>query len=335
MTNSTGSIKVLITGAAGQIAYSLIPLIASGQTFGPDQHVQIVLLDIPPAAKTLSGVVMEIEDCAYPLVDSIVSSTDASTAFVGVNIAILVGGFPRGPGMERKDLMAKNKPIFIAMGEALNQHADPNCRVLVVANPANTNCLIAAKHAPKIPKENFTALTRLDMNRAAAQLASKLQCSSNNVKNVVIWGNHSKTQVPDGSQAYLIDTVSSKKQSARSVVNNDAWLFGDFMKTVQNRGADVIAARGLSSAMSAANAIKDHLLSWLRGTPPGEFVSMGVYIDKPIYGVATDLIYSLPVTCESGGRYKVVDGLTIPDQIKQGLKLTEKELIEEKGEAGL
>ncbi|CEP00860.1 malate dehydrogenase [Plasmodiophora brassicae] len=330
MTGSSPAMRVLITGAAGQIGYSLIPLIASGQALGASQPIDLVLLDIPPAAKTLSGVAMEVDDCAYPLVVSCTATTDPAEAYAGVQVAILVGGFPRGPGMERKDLLAKNKPIFQAAGEALNAHADPDCKVVVVANPANTNCLIAAQAAPRLPKANFTALTRLDMNRAAAQIAARVGCNAARVRNCVIWGNHSKTQVPDALHA----TVDGHK-SVQAAIGSDTWLLGDFMTTVQNRGADVIAARGLSSAMSAANAIKDHLRSWLVGTDADEFVSMGVYTTANApYGIRPGIVFSYPVKCTKG-TYQIVTGLPLHDKVAKAIQATEAELAEEKAEAGL
>lgn len=277
---------------------------------------------------------MEIEDCAYPLVQSVLATTELKEAFQGVQVAILVGGFPRGPGMERKDLMAKNRPIFVAAGQALNDYAAPDCRVLVVANPANTNCAIAAKYAPKLPKSNFSALTRLDMNRGMGQVAKKLNANANQIKNVIIWGNHSKTQVPDASQAVFTDGSGSQTPLSKKL--DESYFKSEFMTIVQNRGADVIAARGLSSAMSAANAVKDHLRSWLLGTAPGEFVSMAVYTgtSNAPYGVASDLFYSLPVTCKDGN-WSVVTGLEIPPYVKEAMKVTEKELLEEKSEAGI
>lgn len=324
-------LHVLVSGAAGQIGYALIPLIASGQAFGPDQPVVLHLLDIEPAKSSLEGVRMEVEDGGYALVHGVIASTDYAEAFKDVDVAVLVGGFPRKKGMLRKDLLAKNKPIFVAAGEALGKYAKPDVKVLVVANPANTNCLVASKNAPNIPKENFTALTFLDMNRARAQLALRIGCPVSQVKNAIIYGNHSKTQVPDAFSALYTD-ASGQSKPVSQVINDDGWLKSKFMEIVQTRGASVIQARGLSSAMSAANAIKDHLHAWFVGTPDGEVVSMGVYSDGSAYGVASDIVFSFPVTC-SKGKYTIVKDMTIQPDLKEFVSATEKELLEEKAEA--
>jgi len=320
-SESKSPIRVLITGSAGQIGYSLIPLVAGGKIWGENQPVILHLLDIPPAQKALQGVCMEIEDCAYPLVHGIVATTELKEACAGVNVAILVGGIPRGKDMTRGDLLGKNSPIFIGQGKALSEYADKNCKVLVVANPANSNAYVAMMNASNIPKENFTCLTRLDQNRAVGQLALKLKTTPGNVKNAIIWGNHSSTMYPDAS----IATANGQKVSEQV---DEAYLSGEWSKTVQERGAAVIAARGLSSAMSAANAVADHLRDWLVGTKEGEIVSMGVCSDGS-YGVTEGLIYSFPVTCKAGA-WTIVQGLTLSDAAKAALKATEQELLNEK-----
>lgn len=322
-------LRVMISGAAGQIGYSLIPLIASGSVFGADQPIILHLLDLEFAQKTLQGVVMEIDDCAYPLVQSVVATSDLQVACTGVNYAVLVGGFPRKAGMQRKDLMDKNVPIFVGQGRALNAYADKNVKVLVVANPANTNSLILALNAPDIPKTNFSCLTRLDDNRAKAQLAQKAGVQVAQVKNTIIWGNHSKTQFPDISHAIV--SKDSQEHPAAALVNDDEWNRTKFIPTVQNRGAAVIEMRGLSSAMSAANASADHLRDWHNGTKPGEYVSMGIFTTGQ-YGVEPGLMFSFPCICKDG-QYQVVEGLAWDELSQTMIKATEKELIEEKAEA--
>eukprot|EP01121_Diplochlamys_sp_Union-15-3_P018014 TRINITY_DN646_c0_g1_i1.p1 TRINITY_DN646_c0_g1~~TRINITY_DN646_c0_g1_i1.p1 ORF type:complete len:274 (-),score=53.94 TRINITY_DN646_c0_g1_i1:156-977(-) len=254
-------IRVLITGAAGQIAYSLIPLVIRGELFGKDKHIILHLLDVPFCQESLNGVVMEVEDCASPLVKEIVATTDVKKAFTDIDVAILVGAFPRKEGMERKDLLEKNVAIFKEQGKALNDYAKKTVKVLVVGNPANTNCLIALHSAPDLPKESFSALTRLDHNRALHQLASKAKVSANSVKKVTIWGNHSKTQYADASNSV------SGSQAITQIVNDQTWFHTTFVEVVQNRGAEIIKARKLSSAASAAKAIIDHLRDWIFGTP--------------------------------------------------------------------
>jgi len=320
-------LRVLITGAAGQIGYSLIPIVASGSVFGPSQRIILHLLDIEQAKKTLSGVVMELQDSVFPLLDSYVSTTDLKQAFTDVDVAILVGGFPRLAGMERKDLLARNSPIFISQGEALSQYSSPNVKVLVVANPANTNCLVAIQNSSKIPKQNFSCLTRLDMNRAKYQLAARLSVSSNDIRNVIIWGNHSNTLFPDYSHAQVSSTPIQKLSNSDQLTSE--WNDKTFIPVVQQRGAKVIEQRGFGSAMSAAWAIGDHLRSWLvTGTQQGEYVSMGV-ISNGEYGITKDIVYSFPVTCQ-GGNYKIVEGLDISNFAKDQMKKTEKELLDEK-----
>ncbi|XP_054161366.1 malate dehydrogenase, cytoplasmic-like [Oppia nitens] len=315
-------IRVLITGAAGQIGYSLIPLVASGQVFGADQPVIIHLLDIEFMAGVLNGVVMEINDCAYPLVKSIVATTNEAEGFKDIDAAFLVGSMPRREGMERKDLLAANVKIFKSQGKALADHSNPNVKVLVVGNPANTNALIAAKYAaPKIPITSFTAMTRLDQNRAANQFAAKHGAAVKEVSRVIIWGNHSSTQFPDVSNALL------RGEKAPFDGHDDA-----FIQLIQKRGAAVIAARKLSSAMSAAKAAADHMHDWWNGTT--EWVSMGVVSDGNKYNAPEGVIFSFPVTIDSKTKeWKIVDDVPLDDVAKQRLKLTGDELLEERTEA--
>ena len=313
-------IKVAVTGAAGQISYSLVFRIASGQMLGADQPIILQLLEIPPAMEALSGVVMELEDCAFPLVKEIVATDDPNVAFAGSEIALLVGSRPRGPGMERKDLLEANAQIFSVQGKSLNEYASEDLRVLVVGNPANTNCLIAQKNAPDIDPRRFSAMTRLDHNRALTQLAEKTQAHTTDVNGVIIWGNHSATQYPDINHA----TVNGS--SASTLVDHN-WIEKTFIPTVQQRGAAVIASRGLSSAASAANAAIDHVRDWLQGTD-GEIVSMGVCSDGS-YGIESGLIYSFPCTCD-GGDWTIVQGLEISEFSRSKMLATESELIEER-----
>jgi malate dehydrogenase len=315
-------IRVLITGAAGQIGYSLVPLVASGQVFGPTQPVILHLLDIPPMAGVLNGVVMEVNDCAYPLLDSIVATTDETEAFTGVDAAFLVGSMPRREGMERKDLLAANVKIFKSQGKALANHSNPNVKVLVVGNPANTNALIAAKYAaPKIPIQNFTAMTRLDQNRAVNQFAAKNNAKVKEVSRVIIWGNHSSTQFPDISNALV------RGQPVTFEGHDDA-----FIQLIQKRGAAVIAARKLSSAMSAAKAAADHMHDWWNGT--SEWVSMGVISDGTKYNAPDGVVFSFPVTVDAKTKeWKIVDNVPLDDVAKQRLKVTGDELVEERTEA--
>lgn len=312
-------IRVLITGAAGQIGYSLIPLVASGQVFGPNQPVILHLLDIAPMIGVLNGVVMEINDCAYPLLQSIVATVDEAEAFKDIDSAFLVGSMPRREGMERKDLLAANVKIFASQGRALAAHSKPNVKVLVVGNPANTNALIASKFAaPKIPIENFTAMTRLDQNRATNQFATKHGVGAKEVSRVIIWGNHSSTQFPDISNALI------RGQSVKFDGHDDA-----FIQLIQKRGAAVIAARKLSSAMSAAKAAADHMHDWWNGT--SEWVSMGVISDGTKYNAPEGVIYSFPVTVDSATKqWKIVDSVPLDDIAKQRLKVTGDELVEER-----
>merc|ERR1712029_583192 len=317
-------IRVVITGAAGQIAYSLIYQVASGYVFGEDQPLILHLLDIAPMMGVLNGVVMEINDCAMPLVQDVVATDDPNVGFKDIDAAFLVGAMPRKEGMERKDLLALNVKIFKVQGEALDKFAKKSVKVLVVGNPANTNALICSHYAPSIPKENFSAMTRLDQNRASSQLAVKVGTDIANVKNVIIWGNHSSTQFPDAAHAMI------NGKPAPQVINDDDWLKNVFLPTVQKRGAAVIAARKLSSAMSAAKAASDHMKSIWSGTPSGEFVSMGVFSDGS-YGTPEGVMFSFPITIKDG-KWSIVQGLQLDDS-KGKLSLTGKELCEEREEA--
>jgi len=319
-------VRFLITGAAGQIGYSLIPLVASGQVLGADQPVILHLLDIPQCEKALAGIVMEIEDCAYPLLHGLVPTTSVEAAFKNVQYAILVGGFPRKADMTRRDLLERNSPIFVTQGKALSDYSDPNVKVLVVANPANTNCLVALKNAARVPKQNFSCLTRLDQNRTTGQLAKKLDVVPGAVRNTIIWGNHSSTMYPDFSAATVDDSKGTQKLSSKL---DATYLKKDFTSVIQERGAAVIAARGASSAMSAAHASAQHMRDWVLGTAPGEMVSMGVYSDGSSYGVAKDIVYSFPCTCRNGV-YTIVQGLNLDDHAKEMIKKTEQELLSER-----
>ena len=313
------AVKVAITGAAGQISYSLLFRVASGQMLGPDQPVILQLLEIPPAMGALKGVVMELEDCAFPLVTDIIATDDPNEAFAGVHYALLVGSRPRGPGMERKDLVEANAQIFSVQGAALDAHADRSVRVLVVGNPANTNCLIAQRNAPTLAPRQFTAMTRLDHNRAKTQLAQKAGAHVNDIEGLAIWGNHSATQYPDLFQATV------KGQAASGLVDQD-WITEDFIPTVQQRGAAIIEARGLSSAASAANAAIEHMRDWAMGCDG--IVSMAVYSNGS-YGIAEGLIYSFPCRCQNGD-WEIVEGLSINEYSQARMTLTEQELTEER-----
>jgi len=315
-------LRVVITGAAGQIAYSLIYQVASGYVFGQDQPLVLHLLDIAPMMGVLNGVVMEIQDCAMPLVRDTVATDDPNVAFKDIDAAFLVGAMPRKEGMERKDLLAANVKIFKVQGEALDKFAKKSVKVLVVGNPANTNALICSHYAPSIPKENFSAMTRLDQNRAAAQLSSKLGQPISAIKKVTIWGNHSSTQFPDAAQATC---------NGEQVKLDQAWLETEFVPTVQKRGAAVIAARKLSSAMSAAKAASDHMKSWFSSTPADNWVSMGVFSDGS-YNTPEGVMFSFPITIKDG-KWSIVQGLEMSDFAKEKLALTGKELCEERTEA--
>ncbi|BBN12412.1 malate dehydrogenase [Marchantia polymorpha subsp. ruderalis] len=316
-------VRVLVTGAAGQIGYALVPMIARGIMLGADQPVILHMLDIPPAAEALNGVKMELIDAAFPLLKGIVATTDVAEACKDVNIAVMVGGFPRKEGMERKDVMSKNVSIYKAQASALEANAAKDVKVLVVANPANTNALILKEFAPSIPEKNISCLTRLDHNRALGQIAERLDIPVSSVKNVIIWGNHSSSQYPD-----VYHAVIDGDKPVREAVADDAWLDGEFIKTVQQRGAAIIKARKLSSALSAASSACDHIRDWVLGTPEGTWVSMGVYSDGS-YNVPAGLIYSFPVTC-SKGVWSIVQDLPINEFSRKKLDATAEELVEEK-----
>ena len=318
----TEPIRIAVTGAAGQIGYALTFRIAAGEMLGPDQPVSLYLLEIPPAMDALQGTVMELRDSAYPLLHDIVATDNVDEAFAGVNVAMLVGARPRGPGMERKDLLSANGAIFTAQGKALNDHADPGVRVLVVGNPANTNCLIARSNAPDLDSRNFTAMTRLDHNRAKTQLAEKTGLHVNDVSRMTIWGNHSATQYPDISHATVNGSPASEQV-------DEAWVRETFIPTVQQRGAVIIQARGASSAASAAAAAIDHIRTWVNGTAEGDWVSMGVTSDSSSYGVKPGVVFSYPVTCANGD-WAIVEGLPIDDFSQSKLDATEAELFEER-----
>jgi malate dehydrogenase len=314
-------VRVTITGAAGQIGYQLAFRIASGQMLGNSQPVILQLLEIPPALGALQGVVMELDDCAFPSLAGVVATDDPDVAFADSDFALLVGARPRGPGMERKDLLEANAAIFSVQGKAINNHASRDIRVLVVGNPANTNALITQCNAPDIDPRNFTAMTRLDHNRAIAQLAAKTGKHVSDIRQMIIWGNHSATQYPDIHQA----TVAG--QPANEVVD-ESWLTDEFIPVVQQRGAAIIQARGASSAASAASAAIDHMRDWALGTPENDWVSMGVTADGS-YGIAPGIIYSCPVRC-SDGNYEIVQDLPINDFSRERMAASEVELREER-----
>jgi len=314
-------VRVAVTGAAGQISYSLIFRIASGSMLGPDQPVILQLLEIPPAMGALQGVLMELNDCAFPLVAGVIATDDPNVAFKDIDFGLLVGSRPRGPGMERSDLLNANAAIFEVQGKALSDNAKPTVKVLVVGNPANTNALILSKNAPKINPRQITAMMRLDHNRAMSQIAEKTGTHSTKVEKVVVWGNHSATQYPDINYA----TVDGK--AVKSLVS-DEWNKNDFIPVVQQRGAAIIKARGASSAASAASAAVDHMRSWALGSN-GQWVSMGVYSAGNPYGVDQDLMFAFPITTE-GGEWKIVAGLEISDFSREMIKKTEAELVSER-----
>ena len=318
---SKAPVRVAITGAAGQIGYQLSFRIASGQLLGPDQPVILQLLEIAPALDALKGVAMELDDCAFPTLAGVVATDQADVAFKDIDYALLVGAKPRGPGMERADLLMGNAQIFSAQGKALNDNANKDVKVLVVGNPANTNALIAQQNAPDLNPANFTAMTRLDHNRAIAQLAANTGKDSTEVKGMIIWGNHSATQYPDISKC----TIAGQ---AAADAADSAWLENEFIPVVQQRGAAIIKARGLSSAASAASAAIDHIHDWALGTPDGEWTSMAVPSDGS-YGIEPGIIYSYPVTCKDG-KYEIVQGLEISDFSRGLMDATEVELREER-----
>ena len=313
-------VKVTVTGAAGAICYSLLFRIASGQMLGPDQRVELRLLEIPDALKAVEGVAMELDDSAFPLLAGIEMTDDANVAFDGASVALLVGAKPRGKGMERADLLQENGGIFGPQGEAINSGAADDIRVLVVGNPANTNCLIAMSHAPDVPNERFTAMTRLDHNRAVAQLAKKAGCELTDISDMAVWGNHSPTMYPDLFNAKV------KGETAADVVNDQEWLENDFLPTVGKRGAAIIDARGASSAASAASAAIDHVHDWVQGSDG--WVSMAIPSTGD-YDIEEGIICSFPVTC-SEGKYKVIEGIELNDFSKEKIQASVDELKEER-----
>ncbi|MGI8630973.1 MAG: malate dehydrogenase [Solirubrobacterales bacterium] len=327
---SQSPVRVAVTGAAGAIGYSLLFRIAAGELLGPDQPVELSLLEIPPAMDAVEGVAMELDDCAFPLLASLEMSDDPAKAFDGTSIALLVGSQPRGAGMERADLLKDNGKIFTGQGEALNDNAADDVRILVVGNPANTNCLIAMNNAKDIPRERFTAMTRLDHNRAIAQLSKKQGVPVTEITKMTIWGNHSSTQYPDIKHAEI------KGSNAWDAVGDESWVTDDFIPTVQGRGGAIIKARGSSSAASAANAAIDHAHDWFAGADESDWVSMAVCSDGS-YGVDEGLISSFPCTC-SDGEWQIVQGLEIDDYSQKRIDATVEELRSERDtvdEAGL
>ena len=314
-------VRVTVTGAAGQIGYALLFRVASGAMLGDDQPVILQLLDITPALDALQGVKMELEDCAFPLLADVICTDDPNVGFKDTDYALLVGARPRGPGMERKDLLEANAAIFSVQGKAIDENASKNIKVLVVGNPANTNALITQRNAPSISPRNFTAMTRLDHNRAMTQIAQKTGKTVNDVTNMTIWGNHSATQYPDLFNAKVAG------QTAADLVDQE-WLENDFIPTVQQRGAAIIKARGASSAASAANAAIDHMRSWALGTDGDDWVSMGVYSDGS-YGIQEGLIYSFPCRCKDG-EWEIVQGVEVNDFSRAKMQATEQELAEER-----
>ncbi|MEH6909927.1 MAG: malate dehydrogenase [Oceanicoccus sp.] len=314
-------VRVTVTGAAGQIGYALLFRIASGAMLGNDQPVILHLLDITPAMDALEGVKMELDDCAFPLLAGVVCTDDPNAGFKDSDYALLVGARPRGPGMERKDLLEANAAIFSVQGKAIDQNASKNIKVLVVGNPANTNALITQRNAPSIPATNFTAMMRLDHNRAKSQLATKTDKTVTDVKNMTVWGNHSATQYPDLSNTTVDGTP------ALDLIEQD-WYENDYIPTVAQRGAAIIKARGASSAASAANAAIDHMRDWALGTDGDDWVSMGIYSDGS-YGITKGLIYSFPCRC-SNGEWEIVQGLDVSDFSQGRMKATETELTEER-----
>ena len=318
--------KVAVTGAAGQIGYALLFRIASGQLLGSDTPVHLTLLEIPDAVKAAEGTAMELDDCAFPLLSAIDIYDDPNKAFDGASVALLVGARPRTKGMERSDLLEANGGIFKPQGAALNAHAASDIKVLVVGNPANTNCLIAASNAPDIPRRRFNAMVRLDHNRAIAQVAKKTDAQVADVTNMTIWGNHSATQYPDVFNAKV------KGANAAETIGDQAWVENEFIPTVQKRGAAIIEARGASSAASAANAAIDHVHDWVLGTPDGDWVSMAIPSDGS-YGIAEGVFAGHPCTC-SGGDYTVVEGLTVDEFSRGRIDASVKELGEERDAVG-
>ena len=316
--------RIAVSGGAGQIAYSILFRIANGDVLGGDQPIALHILDLPEAMTSLQGVVMELQDCAFPLLKEVVIGSDPSIVFKGVHYAFLIGSKPRGPGMERKDLLADNGKIFIGQGQALDAVADKDCLVLVVGNPCNTNCLIASSYAKRLNPNHFFAMTRLDQNRATAFLAEKAEVAVIEVSNVTIWGNHSATQVPDFIHAMI------RGELASDVIKDKKWLQGEFFTKVQKRGAEVIAARGKSSAASAANAAIDAMRSLVEPTTKGAWFSMAKSAQGNPYGIDERLIFSFPCISKGNGRIEIISGLYIDPFLKEKITLTEKELLEER-----
>lgn len=321
-------LRVCVTGAAGQIAYSLLYSIGNGDVFGENQPITLLLLDIPPMIPALNGVIMELQDCSLPLLHEIVGTSEPAVSFNNIDVAILVGAMPRKEGMERKDLLKANAKIFEVQGKALDTHAKKTVKVLVVGNPANTNCLITSKCAPSIPKENFSCLTRLDQNRAVTQIAMRLGVKTTAVKHVIIWGNHSSTQYPDVQHATV--ELNGQTVSVKEAVKDDNWIEGEFMKVVQTRGAAIIKARKLSSAMSAAKAICDHMRTWWFGTPADDITSMGIVSDGSKYNIPEGIVYSFPLKIDTQRNYKVYEGLEINQFSREKMNLTAEELCAER-----
>ncbi|NGX41792.1 MAG: malate dehydrogenase [Chlamydiae bacterium] len=317
-------IRVAVTGGAGHIAYSILFRIANGDMLGYDQPVSLHILEIPEALPALEGVKMELKDCAFPLLKDIQIGTNPREVFEGVQFALLIGAKPRGPGMERSDLLMDNGKIFVGQGNALNEVADENVKVLVVGNPCNTNCLIAMNHAPRIPRENFYAMTRLDQNRATYQLAQKANVAVEDVTNVAIWGNHSNTQVPDFFHARI------KGRPASEVIEDHSWFEKEFIPVVQKRGGVIIAARGSSSAASAANAAINTIQALVTPTPKGQWFSAGVCSDENPYGIQDNLIFSFPCRSNGDGTYEIVADVSWNNFLKEKIALTEEELVEER-----
>ena len=318
-----GTVRVAVTGAAGQVAYAMLGRLASGEVFGPDTQVILHLLEITPALPALEGVAMELDDCSFSTLKDIVITDNAEKAFDGCNYALLVGSFPRKAGMERKELLDINGKIFVGQGKALAAKAASDVRILVVGNPCNTNCLVARSNGRSIPAERWTAMTRLDHNRARTALAKKAGVSNSDVTQMTIWGNHSNTQFPDFSNAKI------NGKPAEQIITDRKWLEETFVSTIQTRGAAVIKARGMSSAMSAANGALDHVKSMIRGTPANDWVSMAV-VSQGEYGVPKDMVFGYPCTTDGKGNYKVVDGLKLDAYGQAKFQTTLQELLEEK-----
>ena len=331
-TNAT-PVNVVVTGACGNIAYSILFMIAQGQMLGANQRVSLRLLDIPQFADNLKGVAMEITDCAFPLVAEVVCTTDPAVAFQDADVCLLIGAKPRGPGMDRADLLKANASIFATQGKAIDQYAKKTVKVLVVGNPANTNAYIAMRNAPSIPKTAFHAMTRLDHNRAVGQVAERLSVSADSVKNVIIWGNHSNTMYPDLSAAVVVNAPAKGQVTpVLAAISDNAWVNKTFIDTVALRGGAIIKARGKSSAASAAKAAVDHVHDWCVGTKPGEWVAMAVPSDGS-YGVPKDLIFSFPCVA-ANGHYKIVKGLRVDEECRKRIAANVKELEEEAVAAG-